>query len=69
MTEKQAKRQVKKLLRTFTVGSVLHLLADIYAERSAKALRSRDIVLSDRCKQVQHALIVLGMGVDSVRAK
>lgn len=69
MTEKQAKRQIKKMLRSYTAGSVVHLLADIYAERAAKAVRRHDMVLSDRCKQVQHALIVLGMGVDSVRAK
>lgn len=69
MTDKQAKRQIKKMLRSYTVGSVVHLLADVYAERAAKAVRSRDIVLSDRCRQVQHALIVLGMGVDLVRAK
>jgi hypothetical protein len=32
MTEKQAKRHLRQMLRSMTAGSVLHLLSELFAE-------------------------------------
>jgi hypothetical protein len=65
MTENQARKLLAKLLRRLTPGSVLHLLADLYAEHADQACRQGDSVLYDRCRLVQHTLIVVGMGLDA----
>jgi hypothetical protein len=37
MNERQAKRQIAKMRRSFTSGSVLHLLADLHREIAEEA--------------------------------
>ena len=32
MTEAQAKKQLRQMLRSFTPGSLLHLLSELFAE-------------------------------------
>jgi hypothetical protein len=39
MTEAQAKRQLRQMLRTLTPGSVLHLLSELFAEQANQAQR------------------------------
>ena len=65
MSEKQAKRHLKKMLGSFTPGSILHLLADISGELAEEARRDDDDETYHRCKNVEIALIVFGMGVDA----
>ena len=66
MTEKQAKKQLSKVLSHFTPGSVLDLLGGVYADHAEVARQQGDAVAYDRCQLVQHALVVVGMGVDAV---
>ncbi len=65
MTEKQAKKQLADMLGRFTTGSVLHLLADIQREEAEDAANNGDVARFEQCKLVEHALIVVGMGIDA----
>ena len=67
MSERQAKFELNKLLRQFTPGSILHLLADLHGELAAEARQQDDAVVYEQCRQVQHTLIVVGMGVDAAK--
>jgi hypothetical protein len=66
MTEDRAKRQLARMLRSFTAGSVLHLLADICRESAQQALRRRDERLHEQLQTVEAALVVVGCGVDAI---
>ena len=66
MTEKQAKKQLTKMLDDFTVGSVLHLLADVVGKFAERAKVQDDPRVFDQCKMVEHTLVVVGMGIDAV---
>ena len=52
MNEEQAKKLLTEMLPHFTLGSILHLLADLH----------------DSNEVVQNSLIVVGIGIDSVQA-
>jgi hypothetical protein len=65
MTEKQAKRHLSEMLRSFTVGSVLHLLADLHRDAAEQARKADDAMTYRRCRLVEHALFVVGLGIDA----
>ena len=65
MTEKQAKEQLRRMLATFTPGSVLHLLAELFAERAEAARRAGDDLTAGRCDNAQATLFVVGLGIDA----
>ncbi len=65
MSEVQAKKQLKKMLRTLTAGSVLHLLADVFKQSAEEAKRDGDVASHRQFKLVENTLIVVGMGVDA----
>jgi hypothetical protein len=67
MNEKQAKRQLERMLQSFTAGSVLHLLADLHREAASQARRDDDAKTYQQCRLVEQALVVVGMGVDAAR--
>jgi hypothetical protein len=66
MTEKQAKKQLQKMLQSFSQGSILHLLAELFREEAEEARRDGDVKLYRQCKLAESALIVVGMGLDAV---
>jgi hypothetical protein len=59
MTEPQARAKLRQLLRSFTVGSLLHLLAELFREAADRSQH-------DKAKEVAAALFVVGLGVDGV---
>jgi hypothetical protein len=65
MTEKQAKKHLERMLRDFTTGSILHLLADLFRQEADRARRDDDTVTYERCTNVAVALFVVGLGVDA----
>ena len=65
MKEAQAKKQLKRMLRSLTAGSILHLLAEIFKESAEEAQEENDPVSHRQFKLVELALIVVGMGVDA----
>lgn len=65
MSESEALRQLKRMLRSFTVGSILHLLSEAYRRNSEQAHPAADPVASGRCDIVDHVLFCVGVGLDS----
>jgi hypothetical protein len=65
MNESQAKRQLARMRRSFTSGSVLHLLAELHGEIAEEARQGDDASVYQRHKCVEQALVVMGMGIDA----
>lgn len=65
MKENEAKKVLRKMLRTFTVGSILHLLADLYREDADEASQVEDALAYGRCQSLHCTLYVVGLGVDA----
>lgn len=65
MTEKQAKRQLEEMLQSYTAGSVLHLLGEIYRDAAQQARQDDDATAYQQAKSVEQTLFVLGLGVDA----
>jgi 5'-deoxynucleotidase YfbR-like HD superfamily hydrolase len=57
--EREAKKALRKMLRSFTPGSILHLLADLQREDAEEASRVEDAAAYERCKTVECALVVV----------
>ncbi len=66
MSEKQAKRHLRKMLGSFTPGSILHLLADLFRQEAEKARRDGDPAAYEHCRIVENALFVIGLGIEAV---
>jgi hypothetical protein len=66
MTEAQAKAQLRRMLRSLSPGSVLHLLADIHRQAAGRARRKGNDVAYRRFADAQAALFVFGLGLDAV---
>ena len=65
MTENQARTQLRRMLGTLTAGSVLHLLAELFAEQAEAARRNRDDRTAERCDNAEATLFVVGLGIDA----
>lgn len=65
MTENQARTQLRQMLRTLTVGSVLHLLADLFRESADHARRADDATTAERHANAAATLFVVGLGIDA----
>jgi hypothetical protein len=65
MREEQAKKQLAKMLRWFTPGSVLSLLAELYRDFAEEARQENDATKFRQCRLVESTLIVVGMGLDA----
>jgi hypothetical protein len=65
MTEAQARRQLRQMLRTMTPGSPLHLLAELFADSARRAARKGDEKIQKQAQEVASALFVVGLGVDA----
>jgi hypothetical protein len=66
MTEDKAKNDLRKMLRSFTAGGILHLLARVYYEDASKAQGDGKQPLCEDLMTVGNALTVAGYGVDVV---
>lgn len=65
MTEKRAKAQLRRMLAGLTAGSVLHLLAELFAEQAEAARRGGDDLAAEQCGNVAATLAVVGLGIDA----
>ena len=66
MKEAQTKKQLSRMLTSFTIGGVLHLLSELFDESAKRAQAAGDETALKRAKEVTAALFVLGLGVDAV---
>ena len=67
MTEQQAKQHLTKICRFFTIGSVLHLLADLQHQAADEACLADNARRFDQARTVEHTLLVVGMGIDAAQ--
>lgn len=65
MDEQHAKRLLRRIMNSFTTGSVLHLVADLHRTAAEEARQSDDAVAYDRHRSVERTLWVVGLGVDA----
>lgn len=65
MKEDQARKHLRKMLRSFTGGSVLHLLAEVYREFAEDARHKEDDLACRQCEEVAATLFVVGLGIDA----
>lgn len=66
MTEAQAKKQLRHLLRALTLGSVLHLLSEMITESARRARGRGNKTIQKEAQEVPAALYAMGLGVDVV---
>jgi hypothetical protein len=69
VTEKKAKRQLRKMLDAFTGGTLLHFLADVFGEDAAEAGRAGDRTAERQGRTVEAAPFVVGLGIDAARPR
>ena len=65
MTELEAKRQLRQMLRILSPGSILHLLGEAYRRNSEAAGLGNDPVAQGKCDVMDHVLFCLGVGIDA----
>lgn len=65
MTERKAKKQLSRLLESYTPGTMLHLLGEIFRDAKEEARKAGDELLHERCRNVEITLLVVGMGIDA----
>jgi hypothetical protein len=66
MSEQEARRHLRRMLRSFTPGSILHLLAEAYRKRMEVAGLADDPTASGRCDIADRVLFCVGIGLDAV---
>jgi hypothetical protein len=66
--EVRAKKQLSHILKSFTIGGVLHLLSELFEEAAKRAQKAGDQHAKEKCDEVKAALFVFGLGVDGVCA-
>ena len=59
MTEAEAKRRLREMLRSMTAGSVLHLLSELFAESAGRARRTADDAAEKQAREAAAALFVV----------
>ncbi len=65
MTEKQARKHLRQMLRSLTPGSILHLLSQLFAQAAKRARRKDDQKAKKQTQEVASTLFVVGLGVDA----
>ena len=66
MTEKEAQRQLRRMLRSYTPGSILHLLAEAFRAHAEQAQADNDPRIKEQCDLAESCLLVVGMGIDAI---
>jgi hypothetical protein len=60
MTEAQAKSGLRRMLRSLTAGSLLHMLAELFRDAADRSQHP------DKAREVAATLFVVGLGIDAV---
>lgn len=69
MKPEQAKRQLEKMLSSFSPGSVLMLLGEVFHEMVEEAREGGSEIIADNLKEAEAAMNVLGLGLDAILPK
>jgi hypothetical protein len=65
MTEAEAKKHLREILRSLTIGSLLHLLSELFSESAKRAQRKANVKAPKQFQDVASTLFVVGLGVDA----
>ena len=65
MMDDTARRHLKRMMRSFTAGSILHLLGEIFEEMAEEARRSGDEIRLEQAISVANTLFIVGLGIDA----
>lgn len=65
MKEATAKKHLGAIRRSFTTGTILHLLAELYREMADNARQQDDDQAVNQFQEVAAALFVVGLGIDA----
>ncbi len=65
MTEADAKKHLRAILRANTHGVVLHLLADLLRDAADRAGRAGDDTARQQYVEAASTLYVVGLGIDA----
>jgi len=66
MSEAQAREGLRRMLRTLTAGSLLHLLTELYRDSSEQTATKADPQIRRKAQEVAATLFVVGIGIDAV---
>ena len=66
MSEKEAQKQLRRMLTSFTPGSILHLLAEAMRAHAEQTQADNDPRIKEQCDLAEACLVVVGMGIDAV---
>jgi hypothetical protein len=69
VTEKRAKKQLRRMLDDFSAGTLLHFLADLCQDDAEEAREAGDDLAAGQCQRVEATLFVVGMGIDAARPR
>lgn len=65
MTEREAQRQLRRMLASFTPGSILHLLAEAFRAHAEQYRGDDPRRLRQQCDLADSVLFVVGLGLDA----
>jgi hypothetical protein len=65
MTDETARRQLKRMLRSFSGGSILHLLAEVFEDLAEQARQDGNETRAEQCRAVAATLFVVGLEIDA----
>jgi hypothetical protein len=65
MTESETKKQLLLMLKSRTIGSVLHLLSELFGELAKQSMRRGNEQKQKQQQEVVATLFVVGLGVDA----
>jgi len=65
MTEKEAQRQLRKMLASYSPGSILHLLAEAFRAHAERYYADNAARVKQQCDLADTVLFVVGLGLDA----
>ena len=65
MTEKEAQRQLRRMLKNFTPGSILHLLGEAMRAHAEQAQADNDPRIKEKSDLAEACLVIVGLGLDA----
>jgi hypothetical protein len=65
MTDETARKQLRRMLKQFTQGSILHLLSEVFEDFSEQARQDGEETRAEQCRTVAATLFAVGLGIDA----
>jgi hypothetical protein len=66
MTDGAARKHLARMLRSYTGGSILGLLGEVFQEMAEEARREGDDARHDQYEMASITLTVVGLGIDAI---